>query len=187
MKSAPPKLLTFIIPLLLKIKGETEVDIAYKDYIDEPFLKNLDIEISIQKNRILISTPLENSVDATLKYDMESLDMDFLFNKFLMKNIFPKLRIVLPDYHVINTANILLDDIKDSEILVCPPSILEFKFFCSLLMLLGGEVEFSGYDLRYFLSHLLRFVDLGVFYEVIDNKLRVWVESKDINLEYYYK
>jgi hypothetical protein len=54
-------------------------------------------------------------------------------------------------------------------------------------MLLDGEIEFKGYNLKYFLSHLLGMVELGLFYEVIDNKLRTWFEPKDLNLEYFYK
>jgi hypothetical protein len=187
LKSAPTHILTFILPLLLKIKGEAEISKAYVNYIDEEFLDSLGMDILESGSKIIISTPLENSLDMTLRYDMENLDMNFLFNKILMKNIFPRLKISLPDYHIINSANVLLAEIKDNDTLVCPPSILEFKFFCSLIILLDGEIEFSGYDLKFFLSHLLRFVDLGLFYEVIDNKLRVWVESKPLELEYHFK
>lgn len=187
LKSAPAQILTFVLPLLLKIKGEAKISKAYVSYIDEEFLDSLGMDIIDSGNKVIISTPLENSVDMTLKYDLENLDLNFLFNKILMKNIFPKLKISLPDYHIINSANVLLAESKDNDVLVCPPSILEFKFFCSLIILLDGEIEFSGYDLKFFLSHLLRFVDLGLFYEVIDNKLRVWVESKPLELEYHFK
>ena len=186
-KGNSANILSFIIPLLLKIKGSISVHESYHEFVDEKFLESLDVEVIYEKNKIFLSLPIDNPREITLKYEMETVDITFLFNKILMKNIFPKLHIVLPDHHIINTANVLLADTKGNDILVCPPSISEFKFFCSLLNLLDGEIEFKGYDLKYFLSHLLRFVDLGMFYEVVDNKLRVWVERKDINLEYIYK
>lgn len=180
-------ILSFIIPLLLKIKGSITVDASYDQFVDEKFLENLDVEVVKDKSKIFISLPIDTPREVTLKYEMESVDAAFLFNKILMKNIFPKLHIILPDHHIINSANVLLDETKGNDTLVCPPSISEFKFFCSLLNLLDGEIEFKGYDLKFFLSHLLRFVDLGTFYEVVDNKLRVWIESKELSLEYLYK
>ncbi len=177
--------LNLVIPALFQREKEISISIETANIIREQikFYVSLGIKRNVYNGRVNLIAPLDTeSTSVTLRADADE-DIYKVAGKLLLKKLFPNIRVT---YNEHNPNLALLLNGSTSVRQDCPLSLLEFNFFAALGILTDGDIEFANFDLTRYLNFLLKLVDVGANYEIIDNRLKLWYEKKDLSNIYVY-
>ncbi len=175
--------LKLIIPALFQREKEVSISIETANMIREEirFYGSLGIRRNVFNGHVNLIAPLDTeSPNQILRADRDD-DIFGAGGKILLHRLFKNTRLVYNEHNpnlalLLNGSSAIKQD--------CPLSLIEFNFFAALGLLTNGDIEFVNYDLARYLNFLLKLVDFGASYEVIDNKLKLWYQKREFQSMY---
>ncbi len=169
------------IPAFLYRKGQ--VTISRKVFSSEiNFYTDLGVFADYEDDSAILTLPLDND-DTHLHLELVESPLHIVVSRILLKRVFRNLKIIYDEY------DYRFDALKEEFLVdnsIVPFSPMEFSFYATLSVLTEGEISISNYSLDLFLPFLLNLVELGGSYEVVDNRIKVWIEKSDIEPIYNF-
>ena len=179
--------LKILVPALLIREKQVDLNAPQMRYLKEEvtFYDNIGVIITYNLNRsAFLRVPLDISKLTTVHLSIIDTDLFTCASRLILAQTFTNMRISL------NQSDPKIGRISQTFNTVAHvaniPSTLEFNFFACLSIVTDGEAEFKNFDLSISLPFLLKLVELGANYEVIDGKLKFWYEHKGFENQYIY-
>lgn len=174
-----------LVPSLLLRFSEITISNQIYEKLDEEleFYESLDIKIFDHgKSGSKLAIPL-SSEDVNAYFELYDYEWYQVASRLIFKDIYPNCKIVYDKYDSKIAGWELLK--KDEH--TCSPFFSEFFSYVVISILTDGEMFTHDYDLEKFLPFLLKLVDLGVNYEVADDRFQLWYEHKEFSTKIIYE
>lgn len=148
------------------------------------FYREMGIEVTTSYNRFHLKLPLSNQAIAQKRVNLKRSHDLLLASRLLFQRIYPELSLVYRK----TSANFSDIDVSISPEIQSSYKVghnkIEFRMLTAAALASKGEISLSNFNLSDSLEYLLELEQICCSYEVVDNKIKIWHETKKLPKSY---